>query len=65
MKVKIEYSFECGKVGAGREDWKFIDVPDDYTDEQIEEAAEQAAKDWMWDFVDLGFKTTIQWTKKD
>jgi hypothetical protein len=63
MKVKVSYSFDCNRIGSERTDSEIIEVPDGSTDSDIEIAAENAAKEWMWSFVELGYESKIQWDK--
>lgn len=65
MIIKIAVSFSCNVVGADQSDELEIEVEDNATSEQIEEEAERAAKEWMWNFVEFGMEIITDKTEQD
>jgi hypothetical protein len=53
--VKINVSLSIGFVGAEHKDVLDVEIPDNATEEQSEQLKEDAAKDWGWGYIDLGW----------
>lgn len=56
MILKFEFSIGTRYVGSTARDTVELEFDDDATDEEIEAAAEEAWKEWMWNEVDGGWK---------
>lgn len=55
-KVKIEVYLGVGFAGCDRRDTLEFEVEENATNEEIEAAAEEMARDWAFNFLDWGFQ---------
>jgi len=57
MKVlKIKFTLSTGFVGAEHEETVELEFKDDMTEEEIEEILEKHWEDWIWNYIDGGWK---------
>jgi hypothetical protein len=59
MTVKIKVHLSIGIAGAVHNDVIEIDIPDDATEEVVNQIKDEACEDWANNFIDLGW-TDIQ-----
>jgi hypothetical protein len=55
MIIKIKVNLNIGFTSATRKDVIDVEIDDNATEEEIEEAKEEAAKDWAYNFIDIGW----------
>ncbi|RPE05527.1 hypothetical protein EGT74_24395 [Chitinophaga lutea] len=54
--IQVDVSLSVGIAGANRKGHVYIEVDEDATQEEIEFQAEEAAKDWANNFLDIGYE---------
>lgn len=58
MVRKFEFSVSTRYVGSEVEETIEIEIPDDATENEIEEIVQQRYDDWLWNNIDTNWEET-------